>query len=168
MENDLGNFFEENYFFPAKTFSNERDVLWYHFCWGFCWKPFIRGNGPSWNNLISPGCNGPLISPSNVMALICKTGDGLESDFLETTSLLDVRQQWRADEELLEWLNIVFTHCISRPFLSHNFQEKIKGIFPPQNSPWYATFVRTPTKGADLKWLFRICSRSVQWRTLNW
>ena len=120
---------------------------------GFCWKPFIRGTGPSWNNLISPGCNGPLISPINVMALICKTGDGLESDFLETTSLLDVRQQWRADEELLEWLNTVFTHCISRPFLSHNFQEKIKGIFPPQNSPWYATFVRTPTKGADLKWL---------------
>ena len=135
---------------------------------GFCWKSFIRGSRPSWNNLISPGCNGLPISPGNVMVLICKTGNGLESDFLETTSLLDVRQRWRADEELLEWLNTVFTHCISCPFLFHNFQEKIKGIFPHRTPPWYVTFVRIPTKGASLKWFLRVCSRSVQWRILNW
>lgn len=38
------------------------------------------------------GCNVLLISPINMMALICRTANGLESDFFEITYLWDIKQ----------------------------------------------------------------------------
>lgn len=68
----------------------------------------------------SVGAKGILIGPVNVVALICKSANGIESVFLETNPFLVVKKKERneAAEALLECLSTVFAHCFNPPLPS--------------------------------------------------
>lgn len=108
------------------------------------------------------------------MALICKTTNGLESDFFEITSLWDVKQQWR--HTLVTHFQVA-KYCIYSlyfaPFLPPCLKIINKRYFPYTELPWHSTFVKTATKKTlrnnitYLKWFLSIFLRSVQCRISN-
>lgn len=78
-------FLEEMDLCTAKTFTNEGEVCGTLSVGSYADSLLRKAVDPR-NSLYSLGCNGLLISPINMLALICKTANGLESYFFKITS----------------------------------------------------------------------------------